>query len=79
MQCIIQVVVFSSVHLEQRTHATSLAEKYHDFGVLIELCESAGDQDTLQRYMTQFTQQVKPLLFNKTFSSWNHELLVLKI
>ena len=49
----------SSVRLGQRTHAASLAEKYHDFGVLIELCESSGDQDTLQRYMTQFTQQVQ--------------------
>lgn len=50
--------MISSVHLGQRTHAASLAEKYHDFGVLIELCESSGDQDTLQRYMTQFTHQV---------------------
>lgn len=47
-----------SVHLGERTYAASLAEKYHDFGVLIELCESSGDQDTLQRYMNQFTQQV---------------------
>ena len=46
------------VHLGQQTHAASLAEKYRDFGVLIELCESSGDQDTLQRYMTQFTEQV---------------------
>jgi len=51
-------VLICSVHLGQRTHAASLAEKYHDFGVLIELCESSGDQDTLQRYMNQFTQQV---------------------
>ncbi|XP_068683953.1 nuclear pore complex protein Nup133-like isoform X2 [Montipora foliosa] len=50
-------VILPLVHLGQRTHAASLAEKYHDFGVLIELCESSGDQDTLQRYMNQFTQQ----------------------
>lgn len=47
-----------SVHLGQRSHAASLAEKYHDFGVLIELCESAGHQGTLQQYMTRFTEEV---------------------
>lgn len=52
-----RAVVLQLVHLGERTYAASLAEKYHDFGVLIELCESSGDQDTLQRYMNQFTQQ----------------------
>lgn len=52
-----RAVILPLVHLGQQTHAASLAEKYHDFGVLIELCESSGDQDTLQRYMNQFTQQ----------------------
>ena len=47
-----------SGRLGQRTQAASLAEKYHDFGILIELCESSGDQDKLQRYMTQFAEQV---------------------
>ena len=47
-----------SVQLGQRSHAASLAEKYLDFGILIELCESGGDQSTLQQYMTQFTEEV---------------------
>ena len=47
-----------SVHLGQRSHAASLAEKYHDFGILIELCESAGHQGTLQQYMTRFAEEV---------------------
>lgn len=55
---LIMKFLMPSVHLGQRSHAASLAEKYHDFGVLIELCESTGDQSTLQRYMTQFTEEV---------------------
>ncbi len=51
-------LLMPSVHVGQRSHAASLAEKYHDFGVLIELCESTGDQSTLQQYMTQFTEEV---------------------
>lgn len=52
-----RTVILPLVHQGQRSHAASLAEKYHDFGVLIELCESAGDQGTLQKYMIQFTDQ----------------------
>lgn len=55
---ILTVLLLCSVHQGQRSHATSLAEKYHDFGVLIELCETSGEQGTLQKYMTQFTDQV---------------------
>ncbi|XP_078352494.1 nuclear pore complex protein Nup133-like isoform X2 [Oculina patagonica] len=52
-----RTVILPLVHVGQRSHAASLAEKYHDFGVLIELCESTGDQSTLQQYMTQFTEE----------------------
>ena len=55
---VIMKLLMPSVHLGQRSHAASLAEKYHDFGILIELCESTGDQSTLQQYMTQFTDEV---------------------
>ena len=55
---ILTVLLLCSVHQGQRSHAASLAEKYHDFGVLIELCETSGEQGTLQKYMTQFTDQV---------------------
>lgn len=52
-----RIVILPLVHQGQRSHAASLAEKYHDFGVLIELCETSGEQGTLQKYMTQFTDQ----------------------
>lgn len=61
MYCTCYVIMkrlMPSVHLGQRSHAASLAEKYHDFGVLIELCESADHQGTLQQYMTRFTEEV---------------------
>ena len=70
------VLLMRSVHQGQRSHAASLAEKYHDFGVLIELCESAGDQGTLQKYMTQFTDQVGMLIKPPSENNVNDSLNV---
>nr|XP_039249064.1 nuclear pore complex protein Nup133-like [Styela clava] len=45
--------------------AANLAEKYHDFGVLVELCDRKDDQDRLSQYMTDFaTQGFSDFLFN---------------
>ena len=37
----------------------SLAEKYRDFDILIEICEDLQDQDKLQHYMNLFNTEVR--------------------
>ena len=39
--------------------ALSLAEKYRDFDILIEICESLNDQEKLQHYMNLFNSEVR--------------------
>ncbi|XP_073076070.1 nuclear pore complex protein Nup133 isoform X1 [Manis javanica] len=40
--------------LGQYSWAASLAEKYCDFDILVQICEQTDNQTRLQRYMTQF-------------------------
>lgn len=42
---------------EQNERTMALAEKYCDFGILIRLCEKTNNQERLQRYMEQFSEQ----------------------
>lgn len=51
-------VFVSVVMLGQYTWAASLAEKYCDFDILVQMCEQTNNQTRLQRYMTQFADQV---------------------
>ncbi|XP_037676723.1 nuclear pore complex protein Nup133 isoform X3 [Choloepus didactylus] len=43
--------------LGQHQWAASLAEKYCDFDILVQMCEQTDNQSRLQRYMTQFADQ----------------------
>nr|XP_003415271.1 nuclear pore complex protein Nup133 isoform X1 [Loxodonta africana] len=43
--------------LGQHQWAASLAEKYCDFDILVQMCEQTDNQTRLQRYMTQFAEQ----------------------
>ncbi|XP_008583003.1 PREDICTED: nuclear pore complex protein Nup133 [Galeopterus variegatus] len=43
--------------LGQYAWAASLAEKYCDFDILVQMCEQTDNQSRLQRYMTQFAEQ----------------------
>ncbi|XP_053463567.1 nuclear pore complex protein Nup133 isoform X2 [Nycticebus coucang] len=43
--------------LGQYLLAASLAEKYCDFDILVQICEQTDNQNRLQRYMTQFADQ----------------------
>uniref|UniRef100_A0A2K5NSK7 Nuclear pore complex protein Nup133 n=1 Tax=Cercocebus atys TaxID=9531 RepID=A0A2K5NSK7_CERAT len=43
--------------LGQYLWAASLAEKYCDFDILVQMCEQTDNQSRLQRYMTQFADQ----------------------
>uniref|UniRef100_A0A8C2R2D5 Nucleoporin Nup133/Nup155-like C-terminal domain-containing protein n=1 Tax=Capra hircus TaxID=9925 RepID=A0A8C2R2D5_CAPHI len=43
--------------LGQYPWAASLAEKYCDFDILVQMCEQTDNQTRLQRYMTQFADQ----------------------
>ncbi|KAM6185565.1 nuclear pore complex protein Nup133 [Rhynchocyon petersi] len=43
--------------LGQHQWAASLAEKYCDFDILVQMCEQTDNQARLQRYMTQFADQ----------------------
>ncbi len=51
------MVLFAVQH-EQYERAASLAEKYSDFGILVQLCEVTNNQDRLQRYMNQYQKNV---------------------
>lgn len=43
--------------------AATLAEKYHDFDILVQMCEQTDNQARLQRYMNQFADQVTLFYF----------------
>ncbi|KAM8952541.1 nuclear pore complex protein Nup133 [Pelodytes ibericus] len=43
--------------LGQYTWASSLAEKYCDFDILVQICELTDNQGRLQQYMTQFSDK----------------------
>ncbi|XP_053314464.1 nuclear pore complex protein Nup133 [Spea bombifrons] len=43
--------------LGQYAWASSLAEKFCDFDILVQICELTDNQTRLQRYMTQFSDQ----------------------
>ncbi|XP_044148051.1 nuclear pore complex protein Nup133 [Bufo gargarizans] len=43
--------------LGQHQWASSLAEKFCDFDILVQICEITDNQNRLQRYMTQFADQ----------------------
>ena len=47
----------------------SLAEKYRDFDILIEICEDLQDQDKLQHYMNLFNTEVRSgqIIFNEYY------------
>ena len=49
--------------------ALSLAEKYRDFDILIEICEDLQDQDKLQHYMNLFNTEVRlgQIIFNEYY------------
>lgn len=51
-----------AVTLGQYPWAASLAEKYCDFDILVQMCEQTDNQARLQRYMTQFADQVTTLV-----------------
>ena len=51
-------VLIPTVTLGQYPWAASLAEKYCDFDILVQMCEQTDNQTRLQRYMTQFADQV---------------------
>lgn len=45
------------VELGQYQWASSLAEKYSDFDILVQMCEKTDNQSRLQHYMTKFADQ----------------------
>uniref|UniRef100_A0A8D2BCI1 Nuclear pore complex protein Nup133 n=1 Tax=Sciurus vulgaris TaxID=55149 RepID=A0A8D2BCI1_SCIVU len=50
--------LLSPLHAGAHTHGLpSLAEKYCDFDILVQMCEQTDNQSRLQRYMTQFADQ----------------------
>ena len=55
------------MNVEQYERAASLAEKYCDFAILVELCEKTNNEERLQRYMNQFQNRVSWSLFGVLF------------
>lgn len=50
-------LIGSLVKASQYERAAALAEKYFDFGSLVEICDATSNQDRLQSYMSQFAEQ----------------------
>ncbi|XP_040072439.2 nuclear pore complex protein Nup133 isoform X2 [Ixodes scapularis] len=50
-------LIGSLVKASQYERAAALAEKYFDFGSLVEICEATSNKDRLQSYMSQFAEQ----------------------
>jgi len=50
-----------TVEKEHAELAASLAEKYYDFEILIQLCETTDNTDRIERYITQFSDKVSEL------------------
>lgn len=59
---VVLLVLPPEVTLGQYPWAASLAEKYCDFDILVQMCEQTDNQARLQRYMTQFADQVSTLV-----------------
>ena len=68
--------------------ALSLAEKYRDFDILIEICEDLQDHDKLQHYMNLFNTEVrfgqiivsnKYILFDCNFAETRREFTFAKL
>lgn len=59
---VVSFVLSPEVTLGQYPWAASLAEKYCDFDILVQMCEQTDNQSRLQRYMTQFADQVTTLV-----------------
>ena len=53
-----KICFFFIVTLNQYERAASLAEKYCDFGILVQLCEETNNEERLNRYMNQFQSRV---------------------
>ena len=47
-----------TVEAEEYERATSLAEKYLDFRVLVEVCEKTNSSERRNKYLTQFADKV---------------------
>lgn len=48
----------SAVELGQYQWVATLAEKYCDFDILVQMCEKTDNQSRLQHYMNKFADQV---------------------
>jgi nuclear pore complex protein Nup133 len=61
----------------QFDQSIELAEKYHDFHLLVHLCESAGDRDRLKTYIVRFSEQgFAEFLFKRHLDQGNIEELL---
>ncbi|XP_067140636.1 nuclear pore complex protein Nup133 [Centruroides vittatus] len=63
----------------QYERTASLAEKYCDFKILVELCEETDNQDRLNRYMIQFADQgFSDFVFKWYLDEGKHSKLLLQ-
>ena len=48
---------------EEYGRSTSLAEKYMDFRILVEVCEKTNSTERRNKYLTQFADKVRSVQF----------------
>lgn len=46
------------VDSEEYEHASSLGEKFHDFEILVSICEKTNNREKLYQYMNKFENYV---------------------
>lgn len=49
-----------AVDLEEMESAATLAEKYLDFTILVQLCDRTSDSERLVYYLEKYEKKVKP-------------------
>lgn len=57
-------IIFVIVELDEYESAATLAEKYLDFIILVQICDKTKDDDRLMYYMDKYEKKVNDLLIS---------------
>lgn len=66
---------FVLVEEAMNAQGIKLAEKYHDFNTLIQICEATNNQERLEGYITKFFEAVSKKCHQKCILSIMHRLI----
>lgn len=70
-------MLYFTVEYGKHEMAASLAEKYCDFEILIQLCDDTNNSDRIERYLVQFADKVILLVNIKAVYLYGFSVLFL--